>query len=180
MARMFSRNAQFKGYIGTWDVRNVHDMGGMFLHAGIEDSGIANWNTASLTDASAMFVRTRHLSESLDLSGWKFGPKPVMAFMFAGSNIVDCGIGKWSVAKADVYNMLEKADKFTGYSSLKEPNWPRQHRKNAMVPKGPNRDFGVAFGSGLGSGSGTAHTRIARVLADALRNQKNGAAPVRF
>ena len=27
MARMFSRNAQFKGYIGTWDVRNVHNMG---------------------------------------------------------------------------------------------------------------------------------------------------------
>jgi len=81
--------------------------------------------------------------------------------------------------------MLEDADKFTGYSSLKEPNWPRQKREDSMVPKERNRDFGVAFGSGLGSGSGfgsvaTAHTRIARVLADALRNQKNGAAPVMF
>ena len=80
----------------------------MFGDAGIEDGGIANWNTASLTVASAMFVRTRHLSESLDLSGWKFGPKPEMAFMFAESNIVDCGIGKWSVAKADVYNQLHR------------------------------------------------------------------------
>jgi hypothetical protein len=178
MTRMFSRNAQFKGYIGTWDVRNVHNMGAMFDNAGIEDSGIANWNTASLTDASSMFVGTRHLSASLDLSGWKFGSNPVMAFMFDGSSIVDCGIGKWSVANAAVYNMLEDANKFTGYSSLKEPNWPEKKRDDASVPLGQQRDFRY-FGSGFGSVA-TAHTRIARVLADALRNPERGRPPGSF
>ena len=44
-----------------------------------------------------------------------------------------------------------------------------------MVPQ--RSDFGDSR-RGLGSGSGTAHTRIARVLADALRNQKNAGRPL--
>jgi hypothetical protein len=43
-------------------------MAGMFGHTAIEDSGIANWNTASLTYATSMFFEAKHLSAGLDLS----------------------------------------------------------------------------------------------------------------
>jgi hypothetical protein len=96
--------------------------------------------------------------------------------MFQGSNLVDGGIGKWNVATASTDGMLRGALKFTGYSTLVEPNWHKDKRDSAAVPNEQQRDFGVAFGSGFGSvATATTPRMIARVLADALRNKKKGA-----
>ena len=137
MGSMFSMNLEFKGYIGTWDVSGVASMDGMFKLTPIEDSGLANWNTASLTDASGMLRRTKGLSTDLDLSGWIFGPKPDLNYMFARSNIVDCGIGNWDVTDANTHEMLLGADAFTGSLA----SWPPIKVADAQGPAPP------AFGS---------------------------------
>ena len=178
MTQAFGYNKEFKGYLGTWDVSNVTGMSEMFTEAGIEDSGIANWNTARLISARHMFLRTEHLSADLDLSRWTFGPDINMGFMFGGSNLVDGGIGQWNVADANTGGMLADASKFTGYMSLKE-NWPPDKLDSAKVPGDRQRAFGVAFGVAFGSGAAAtthdSHKKIVRVLADALRTNKKGA-----
>jgi hypothetical protein len=169
MDGMFFANASFKGYVGTWDVSRVEWMGGMFNRAGIEDSGIANWNTRSVLDASHMFYMAPSLSESLNLSGWVFDPKPDLGSMFAESSIVDCGIGDWKVKDANVFEMLFGADRFTG--NLEK--WPTQKIRDAQVPVLPP---GVRGGAGFGSAAfERAESKIAAVFATALRSSEKGA-----
>jgi hypothetical protein len=145
MRSMFLHNAQFKGYIGTWDVREVKDMGTMFQGAGIEDSGIGSWNTKGLSSARSMFKGAQGLSEGLDLSRWTFGPNPNLSSIFEGSGIVDCGIGNWDVSGAKTDGMLMGADKFTGFMSLKPPKWPNSDDNNkvlqANVPEARRKSF---------------------------------------
>ena len=170
MTDMFYMNAHFKGYVGTWDVGRVRSMGGMFAYTAIEDSGIANWNTASLTDASSMFSGTDHLSADLDLSGWKFGRSPDMKAMFASSSIVDCGIGNWDVSGADTGAMLINANRFTG--SLEK--WPNDKRDRAEVPRRSGSGFGsarVASGGPEARPADKTHKMIAGVLAASLREK---------
>ena len=102
------------------------NMKGMFYGAGIEDSGIGSWNTKSLSDAWRMFKGAQGLSKDLDLSKWTFGPEPDLSSMFAGSGIVDCGIGNWDVSQANTRDMLKDANKFTGLTSLKPPQVANQ------------------------------------------------------
>jgi hypothetical protein len=169
MDSMFFNNADFKGYVGTWDVSRVEWMGGMFNHAGIEDSGIANWNTRSVLDASHMFYMARSLSEGLNLSGWGFGSDPALDSMFAESSIVDCGIGEWKVEDADVTGMLFRANRFTGNLE----NWPPQKIRDAQVPVLPP---GVRGGAGFGSAAfADTESQIADVFARALRSSEKGA-----
>jgi hypothetical protein len=169
MDSMFFNNADFKGYVGTWDVSGVEWMGGMFNRAGIEDSGIANWNTRRVIDASHMFYMAPSLSESLKLSGWGFGLDPALDSMFAESSIVDCGIGDWKVEDADVTGMLFGANRFTG--NLK--NWPPEKVRDAQVPVLPP---GIQGGAGFGSAAfERAESKIAAVFATALRSSEKGA-----
>ena len=171
MNDMFFANADFKGYVGAWDVSRVEWMGGMFNRAGIEDSGIANWNTRSVLDASHMFYMARSLSEGLKLSGWRFAPEPDLGSMFAESSIVDCGIGDWKVEDADVTGMLFGADSFTG-NLLK---WPPEKVRDAEVPVLPP---GVRGGAGFGSAAferADTESRISAVFATALRSSEKGA-----
>ena len=168
MSSMFSINMEFKGYIGTWDVSGVASMDGMFKLTPIEDSGLANWNTASLTDASHMFHRTKGLSTDLDLSGWIFGPKPDLRHMFSRSNIVDCGIGNWDVTDADTHGMLLGADAFTGSLA----SWPPIKVADAQGPSAPVQAFGSPRAFSVNFGAEDTQKKIARVFADALRNEK--------
>ena len=169
MNDMFLNNADFKGYVGTWDVSGVEWMGGMFNRAGIEDSGIANWNTIRVTNASHMFYMAPSLSESLKLSGWVFGREPDLDSMFADSSIVDCGIGDWKVKDADVSGMLFGANRFTG--NLEK--WPTQKVRDAEVPVLPP---GVRGGAGFGSAAfADTESQIADVFARALRSSEKGA-----
>ena len=175
MNEMFYGNDRFDGHIGTWDVSSVGSMRQMFRGSAIKDSGIANWNTASLFDADSMFFGALHLSAGLDLSGWIFAESPSMTHMFSESGIVDCGIGKWNVAKADTADMLMDASKFTGYASLVEPNWPAAKRDDA-VPEAQRRvtGSGAGFGSAGVGATEARHREIARVLADGLRFRTRG------
>jgi hypothetical protein len=171
MDSMFFNNADFKGYVGTWDVSGVEWMGGMFNRAGIEDSGIANWNTRSVLDASHMFYMAPSLSESLNLSGWVFDPKPDLGSMFAESSIVDCGIGEWKVKHADVSSMLFRAYRFTG--NLEK--WPPEKVRDAEVPVLPP---GVRGGAGFGSAAfarADIESQIAALFARELRSSEKGA-----
>lgn len=177
MGGTFRANAQFKGYIGTWDVSNAGNMMGMFYEAGIEDSGIGSWNTKSLTSAWKMFKGAKGLSKDLDLSRWTFGPKPNLSSMFEGSGIVDCGIGNWDVSQANTRDMLKDANKFTGFMSLKPPKWPTEPSNDkvlqANVPKAQQRPFGAAaFGAHTSASRAqmTLQARIAGILADLARD----------
>ena len=165
MDDMFVANEGFEGYTGTWNVRRVKSMGGMFAQTAIEDSGIANWNTASLTDASGMFFGARRLSASLDLSGWIFGPEPNLCSMFAQSGIVDCGIGNWDVAGAQTHDILLGADRFTGSLA----NWPPENVERSQAPARPS--FGSAR---VDVGGEDTEKRIAGVFAAALRAKGAG------
>jgi hypothetical protein len=175
MRNAFQSNAQFKGYIGTWDVRKVKDMALMFYEAGIEDSGIGSWNTKRLSSARSMFKGAKGLSKDLDLSRWTFGPKPNLSSMFEGSGVVDCGIGNWDVSQANTRDMLKDANSFTGFMSLKTPKWPTEPSDNnkvvqANVPEAQRMSFETAaFGSPT-SAQRTQEARIARILADFARN----------
>ena len=172
MNDMFFENANFKGYVGTWDVSRVEYMAGMFNRAGIEDSGIANWNTISVADASHMFYMAPSLSESLNLSGWVFGREPDLHSMFKESSIVDCGIGDWNVDDADVSDMLLDADRFTGDLNLK---WPPEKVRDAQVPvRPPGIRGGAAFGSAAFERADT-ERKISAVFATALRSSEKGA-----
>jgi hypothetical protein len=170
MREMLCGNEEFRGYVGTWDVSSVECMFGMFDSTAIEDSGIGNWNTASLTDAGYMLSNAQHLSRCLDLSGWKFGPSPSMRGMFARSAIADCGIGEWDVTNADTWGMLSEANDFTGYMRLMQ-KWPAEKSEDADVPAERQRSFG-GVGFGLAR-TRTIHTIIARAFADALRRRDN-------
>jgi hypothetical protein len=161
MNDMFFLNRDFKGYIGMWNVRGVESMAGMFGHTAIEDSGIANWNTASLTDATSMFFEAKQLSAGLDLSGWKFGPRPVLFSMFARSGIVDCKIGEWDVSGAYTHDMLSGATAFTG--NLEK--WPPDKVTKAQVPP-------PSFGSARAFGGPDTQEKIARVFADEIRRRE--------
>ena len=171
MDGMFFANANFKGYVGTWDVSGVESMADMFNRAAIEDSGIANWNPGSVTDASHMFYEARSLSESLRLSGWRFGHKPDLGSMFGHSSIVDCGIGDWKVEDANVFEMLFGADRFTGNLD----KWPTQKIRDAQVPVLPP---GIQGGAGFGSAAfarADIESQIAALFARELRSSEKGA-----
>jgi hypothetical protein len=179
MSKMFFGTDQFKGHIGTWDVSGVRSMGEMFFDSAIEDSGIANWNTASLVYASGMFHMAHQLSDRLDLSAWVFGDNVDMTDMFRNSRIVDCGIGTWKVASANTRGMLTGATRFTGHASL--ANWPPKKLKDAEVPKVPAPlgvgSAGVGFGSAGVSATEARHSEIARLLADGLRTPRGSQGP---
>jgi hypothetical protein len=176
MAKMFRHNAQFKGYIGTWDVRKVKDMEMMFRGAGIEDSGIGSWNTKGLSSARSMFEGARGLSRDLTLSRWTFGPKPNLSSMFEGSGIVDCGIGNWDVSQANTLNMLKDAKRFTGFESLKPPKWPTSDNNNkvlqANVPEERRRSFVSAGFGAPTSARMTQEAKIARILDNLARPER--------
>ena len=171
MDSMFFNSENFKGYVGTWDVSGVEWMGGMFNRAGIEDSGIANWNTRRVLDASLMFYMAPSLSKGLNLSGWGFGSDPALDSMFAESSIVDCGIGDWKVEDADVTGMLFRANRFTG--NLEK--WPPEKVLDAEVPVPPP---GVRGGAGFGSAAfarADIESQIAALFARELRSSEKGA-----
>jgi hypothetical protein len=143
-------------------------MKSMFESTSIEDSGIANWNTASLTDASRMFFEARSLRADLDLSGWIFGPRPNMNLMFAQSSIVDCGIGRWDVTEAITHEMLLGASNFTGSLA----SWHVFQVDLAGAP----REVVLRHGSARTAfGFGGADKQIAAVFAAALRERVKGA-----
>jgi hypothetical protein len=175
MTSMFRKNWEFKGHIGTWDVGKVKKMDYMFAGmtgfsgpeisgTAIEDSGIGNWNTSSLTDASYMFLSAKQLSRNLDLSRWTFGENPNMTGMFKNSGIVDCGIGDWNVSNANTTDMLAGARRFTAFKRLK---WPEPKINDANVPDEQKTHVRAsAFGAEY-----AADRNLARVMADAHRKR---------
>jgi hypothetical protein len=175
MTNMFRKNLQFKGHIGTWDVRKVKKMDYMFAGmvafsepeisgTAIEDSGIGNWNTSSLIDASYMFLSAKQLSRNLDLSRWTFGENPNMTGMFKNSGIVDCGIGDWNVSNANTRDMLADARRFTAFKRLR---WPEPKINDANVPDEQKTHVRAsAFGAEY-----AADTTLVRIMADAHRKR---------
>jgi surface protein len=106
MSGVFHSNTEFKGDLSTWDVSNVKKADSMFHKSGIQNSGIAYWNTASLQDASEMFSNSNLLPE-VDLSKWNTKSCEDMSYMFAKTAIVDSGIGRWNVSAAKTDYMLQ-------------------------------------------------------------------------
>jgi surface protein len=134
MSYAFAGNTEFKGDLSTWDVSKVANMAGMFLKAGIEDSGIGDWNTASLEKAESMFHEAGNLSRDLDLSGWTMGKCTNMTAMFQGSAIIDNGIGKWKVNDLAFTDFMLSDTHFKG--AFKE-GWPEKRQTLAL--RGFNR-----------------------------------------
>jgi hypothetical protein len=80
-------------------------MHGMFWNSGIQNSGIAYWNTASLEDASYMFCESG-LRPDVDLSKWNTQHCRDMSSMFYKTAIVDSGIGHWNTASLQVASYM--------------------------------------------------------------------------
>jgi surface protein len=126
MSGVFHSNTEFKGDLSTWDVSNVKKTDSMFSESGIQNSGIAYWNTASLQDASHMFSHSSLLPE-VDLSKWNTKNCEDMRHMFAKTAIVDSGIGRWNVSAAKTDYMLRG----TRFSGIFE-NWPAKQHADAV------------------------------------------------
>jgi hypothetical protein len=128
---MFMNNTEFKGDLSVWDVKSVKRMASMFQGAGIENSGIRHWNTASLELASGMFEGAKLLSSDLDLSKWSIGKLGGIVDMFKDSALIDGKIGQWDVRGIEteaMRNMLS-GTKFIG----KLRSWPAGKRKQALI-----------------------------------------------
>jgi hypothetical protein len=138
-------------------------MTGMFEGAAIEDSGIGDWNTASLEDAATMFKNAGHLSRGLDLSGWTMGKCTNVVSMFQYSAIIDSKIGEWKVNDRASTICMFSATNFNGIFGR---GWPDAQRANALL--GVNRGTVPVNTASFGKDDGVEET-IRAYLARATR-----------
>ena len=114
----------------------------MFWNSGIQNSGIAYWNTASLENARFMFAESR-LRPDVDLSKWNTQHCRDMSSMFRKTAVVDSGIGHWNTAS------LEDANHMFAESGLRPDvdlsKWNTQHCRDmsAMFYKTAIVDSGI-------------------------------------
>jgi hypothetical protein len=147
MGGMFTRNTEFKGDLSVWDVKKVKMMSGMFEEAGIENSGIGQWDTESLTYACTMFEGAKGLSIDIDLSKWNTGNLRWMVRMFRDSALVDGGIGNWAVTSSASTSRLLSGTYFTGTLD----RWPPEKRSQALQgvlsrsTLSPHQRFGTKY-----------------------------------
>ena len=104
MSELFSGNYEI-GYsrdfsgIESWNVSNVTDMSGMFLHSDFNQD-ISSWDVSNVTDMSYMFL---HSDFNQDISSWDVSNVENMRSMFLKNSSFNQGISSWDVS--NVVNM---------------------------------------------------------------------------
>jgi hypothetical protein len=155
MQGVFYSNTEFKGDLSTWDVSNVKMMRSMFANSGIQNSGIAYWNTACLQDASYMFSESG-LRPDVDLSKWNTKNCRDMSSMFENTAIVDSGIGRWDVSSVVLTGNMLQGTRFSGNLD----KWPAKQRRAALKGcKGALTRFGTRRTASWPTRFGTAEPR---------------------
>ena len=98
--------------LGDIDTRYITDMSELFLNSKREDfSGIASWNTRSVTSMRAMFYNATHFDENI--SSWDTSNVLDMQFMFRNAINFNQDISSWTVYKVmDMSGMFEGATNF--------------------------------------------------------------------
>ncbi|MCP4456809.1 MAG: BspA family leucine-rich repeat surface protein [Cytophagales bacterium] len=94
MSYMFRDVGLLNGDLSSWDVSNVELMNGTFDDCNIY-SGLASWNTESVTQMSSMFSDSPF---NEDISGWDVSNVEFMSGMFRRSSNFDQDLSEWDIS----------------------------------------------------------------------------------
>lgn len=118
MFRMFADTvfftSSFNADLSRWDVSNVTNMSGMFLHATSFNQSLASWDVSSVTDMAAMFAGATAFNQSL--ADWDVSSVTDMAAMFAGTTSFNQALNSW-----DVSSVTDMAGMFSSAVSFNQP-----------------------------------------------------------
>ena len=106
------------GPIGTWDVSQVTNMGGVFSSHSFFNGDISKWDVSRVTDMEWMFEWASSFNG--DISKWDVARVTDMQQMFHLASSFNGDISKWDVSQVtDMQGMFEYATSFNGDIS----NW---------------------------------------------------------
>ncbi len=91
-----------------WNTANVTDMSAMFLGAGRFNQPLSNWNTSNVTNMSRMFERATAFNQPI--GSWNTANVTDMSGMFAETKFFNQPIGNWNTV--NVTRMFSHAHKF--------------------------------------------------------------------
>ena len=77
---MFAVATSFNQPIGTWNVGNVTNMGGMFAYATAFNQPIGTWNVGNVTNMGDMFANAKAFNQAI--GSWNVSNVTYMAYMF--------------------------------------------------------------------------------------------------
>ena len=124
MSEMFSGcNVLSIEGLGNWDVKNVTDMGAMFVHCrGITSLlEISDWDTSSLKSLHRTFMGCTELIE-LDVSNWNTSKlETLLETFYSCSKIISFNLGNWDCRRVISINAM-----FHGCSSLSSVILPKE------------------------------------------------------
>ena len=112
MARMFRTCAALNGpaNIGTWNTATVTDMSALFEGDFAFNQNIGAWNTAAVTNMSRMFYGTPF---NQNIGAWSTAAVTDMSAMFQSATSFNQNIGAWSTAAVtNMSNMFTSAAAF--------------------------------------------------------------------
>ena len=110
MSKLFyeSERKDFSG-IETWDVSNVTDMAGMFMHSQF-NGDLSNWDVSSVTDMSNMFEDSQFNG---DISKWDVSSVTDMRRMFDNSHF-NGDLSNWDVSNVTDMGFMFRYSQFNG------------------------------------------------------------------
>ena len=100
-------NHNFNQDIGSWDVSNVTNMGGMLYRAIAFNQDIVNWDVSNVTNMGAMFYYNKSFNQVI--GNWDVSNVTNMYSMFEAANVYNKPIGNW-----DVSNVSSMSEMFYG------------------------------------------------------------------
>lgn len=165
MTYMFNGCYEFNQPIGSWDVRNVVTMGGMFGETDAFNQPLSGWNTRNVKDMSHMFLRANAFNQPLndwDVSGvenmermfwdaelfdqpldrWDTSSVKTMREMFMHSKVFNQNINAWDVSNVrDFYGMFESTQVFNQPLDRWVPSAAKNMTRMFYRAKAFNRDI---------------------------------------
>jgi surface protein len=102
MSGMFADSSSFNSDLSKWDVGSVTFMDGMFYGASSFNSNISNWNVGRVTSMNSMFGSASSFGS--DISLWDVSSVTNMIATFVGASSFNSSISNWDVSS--VTNMV--------------------------------------------------------------------------
>ena len=113
LSTMFSSCTSLVGNssMNNWNTATVTDMSALFVATPVFNSDISNWNTANVTNMAFMFADAKAFNQNI--GNWNTASVTYMSLMFSGASAFNQNIGNWNTGNVTgMDSMFSKASAF--------------------------------------------------------------------